>query len=468
MRLFIVLQFLIPILARADYFDPSVNRGAVTHTFRSPGGVTEICVQMKPFPGLSYDNTVLKRENKLCSYDFYASDVATCSKNYRTDPGVNIHKIPAGMSREDFEKNECTKRKPTEGKKLGSFRQSLTCDYSPALLAYYAVSQFFYGAGNVQPSVIRTMDLDEHRKITSMGIASTQTNEQKEVHRSWLKYQAIEADVVGFTRRQPKHASQIFTKDQREIYGAIEDDVHGAEKYKGVSIPGGVDAFMRTPFFQALTKLESYDRLAPTLNQESVQTLALAKDMTDMLSLDYLLSQQDRFGNIKSLYFYYYLDPNGHLVVEQKIHAKELKPGGEPTDKQKRAQKQAEDMQARGAILARQAFLKANECAITKDNIVKQHDLLGKVAHMSPVMYQRVLDFRNEIEKPEIQSYFKTEVLLTDEDVKEITSNARSLAQLLHSRCLAGKLRLDLDLDAFLRDGRLPQDTRSQCGNIDL
>jgi hypothetical protein len=292
------------------------------------------------------------------------------------------------------------------------------------------------------------MDLAEHRKITAMGLSSTNTEEQNYIHRDWAKYQAIENDVPGFVRRNPVQASQLFTKDLKQLYGAIKEETKGGEKDAPINVPGGVDAFMRTASFQALAKPASYAALAPNLTAETVQALTEAKEIGDMLVLDYLLSQQDRFGNIEAFGRYFYIDAGGALQSELL---------------RKNDEQQGEDMKAKGAVLVRSIFLKSNECGVAKDNIVKQKGLLGMVAHLSPETYHSVLDFSRDVLKPEVQDFFRTEVLFTDADVKVLTSNAQTLASLLQARCRSGALRLDLDLAAFLKTKAFPQDTRGLC-----
>ncbi len=166
------------------------------------------------------------------------------------------------------------------------------------------------------------------------------------------------------------------------------------------------------------------------LNEANLQKVMNLIDASEMIVLDTILNQNDRFGNI------HYKTEN--VFVKQK-------PDG--TIKLKLKKKPKGDQTA-GQLTVKKMILKDNDCGVAKINIAKQANLSAKISHMNPETYSRLQKFSQMIELPEVISFFKNEMHFTEDDFRGFHQNLTELASELRQRCETRKLKLDLDLDA--------------------
>src|SRR5207342_1282336 len=89
---------------------------------------------------------------------------------------------------------------------------------------------------------------------------------------------------------------------------------------------------------------------------ENVQKMVQLKDAADLIVIDTLMNQQDRFGNIHYLTTHYYVD------------TKDLNQDGSARFKSSR-DLTSEEAARVGAVQIKKMLLKDNDCGVAKENI---------------------------------------------------------------------------------------------------
>jgi len=167
------------------------------------------------------------------------------------------------------------------------------------------------------------------------------------------------------------------------------------------------------------------------------------KDLSDMLLIDTVLGQQDRFGNIHFETKYYFPVRNeGGFKISSKDNLEEIPEALRPL-----------------AVSAKEMVLKDNDCGVAKENRIKAAGLLDRVAHMSPDTYRRLLQLEQAGDAN--RDFFQRTLLFTDSDYRQVMGNLREVATKLKSACESGRLKLDLDIDLHFSGAELP--TRFRC-----
>jgi hypothetical protein len=168
---------------------------------------------------------------------------------------------------------------------------------------------------------------------------------------------------------------------------------------------------------------------------ENAQKMVQLKGAADLIVIDTLMNQQDRFGNVHYLATYYYLDP------------KDLDRDGSP--KLKSSQNLTLEEAARvGAVQIKKMLLKDNDCGVAKQNIAKQVGLADRIAHLDPKTYLLFLHLDAVADLAEAKEFFIREMVFIADDYANVRHNLKDLATKLHQACLLGGLKLDLDLQA--------------------
>ncbi len=423
-------------VAHADLFSTKAPRGQSRVEYTSPGKVDEVCIIPKGFPGLEADAKELEKLQKLCAFDFYGPSgekkdiiTASCPKLTSTNPGVEIEEVPAGTSVADYVANECVKDANRSGKKLAKFKQSISCSYAPAILSYYQVAAALGGSIEVPGTVIRTMDLAEHRKITALALP----NSKDTIHDTWVSWKSAEADPKNYKKKE-----RLFTDDFEQIYGALSKNPGGELKYSEIN--AGLKGFKNSKGWENVRNSAPIAKMVKADLASAAQTMIQMKDISNFLVMDYILSQQDRFGNIHAVEMYYAFDGK---------------------DVKKRKKKNDKDVALAGEIVVKELLLKDNDCGMRPDdNVAKNEKMLQAIRHMAPKNYKKLLEFAAAVKTPEVASYFQTEMLATSDDVKTVQKNTADAVTILQAACKSGDLKLDLDLEGYLAGKDL---SKSEC-----
>jgi len=412
-------------------------RGQETINHVAPTGTVEFAIRSMPFPGHPeiYSKKDIEKEKELAEVDFYDGkttdglEIVLIPKTYSTSPGLNVHavKLPTGMSRLSYAEAHATKSHSSGDKVIAKYKQTIPTHftYSPSILGYYHLSRFL-DTGHVEPAIVRTMDVAAHKPLADLGKAKAiGSNNRKQ----WTELRALD----------DAHSNPaLYTDDGKQLCGALQANPTGEESYPHLSDLGGAGALAASSEFSKVTnsnplKLNCKDD-SGNPNQAAVQQIVQIKDLSDMVLMDFIMSQADRFsGNMHSQKIYVWIE-NG--ILKHKARK------SDPT-------KAAEQKIPPEAVLINRIIMKDNDAGLISGNSAKSYHLLEKISHMDPKTYNRLLDLQNELQKPEVAQWYQTELLFTATDFSTMKNNVDQAVGILTARKDKG-LFLDANVSAAL------------------
>jgi hypothetical protein len=412
-----------------------VVRGEKIVELPVPGRGAEVCVIPKHFPNAAYSGNDPKAESQLCSIDEYTNG-AVCPKTNSTNPGLDFYSLPEGFTSQQVEAAHC---KTPGAKKIAKYKLSTSCSYTPSILGYYHLSRILGGIANVPPTVLRTVDRQNHVALGHTALGETASSSL--IHQTWSALLAQLTAGAGASKRD-----FLLTDDFSQSYGALSVNPTNEQFYKEF-FNGGSNNVARAATFRDKNPIVAMlarnadvsTFVGRTFNPENVQTMVQLKDAADLIVIDTLMNQQDRFGNIHYLETYYYRD------------VADLNPDGSAKLKSSRILTPAEAAKV-GAVQVKQMLLKDNDCGVDKQNIAMKAGLLNRVAHIDPVTYRGILHLNAIADSTETNTFFLQELVFTANDYANVRRNLKDLATSLHQKCSQRRLRLDLDLQRHFSD----------------
>ena len=430
----------------------------IRHT--ASNGTVELAIRSAGFPGHPeiYGKKDIEKEKELAEIDFYGGktkdglDIVAIPKTYSTSPGINIHavQLPAGTSRLGYAASHTGKTHPESAKVVAKFKQSIPTHftYSPSILGYYHLSRFL-DAGHVEPAIFRTMDVESHKPLADLGKAKAAGSNNRQ---QWTELRALDDSHSNRT---------LYTKDGKQLYGSLQANPSGEAQYPHLSDLSGVNAFAGSGEFGKVASPSAlklnYKDAGGKLNQAAVQQLVLVRDLADMVLMDFIMSQADRFsGNMHSEKIYVWIE-NG--VVKQ-------------TTRKSNPVKAAEQMKdiPPDAVLVNRMIMKDNDAGLISGNSAKAGHLLERIGHMSPKTYSRLLDLQKELQKAEVAQWYQTELLFTPANFMTMKDNVDQAVSILASR-KDKALFLDASLSAALgaEDNKQPEpEEKPDHGKVDI
>lgn len=429
----------------ADVYEGSLHReaerGVRTVTFKVPGDrADEIAVIPKHLPFAKYrgkdGDKDAADETRLASYDFNKAGaaesgvVAICPKRTSTSAAVDVYEIAADSTRpEKLTASYCASVEKT-GKCVAKFKQTdnqFTTTSTASILGYYHVSRALGDICEIKPAVLRTMDIEQHKKVvklaSEMGVRGT-------IAKSWGLFKEYYANPKG-----SEVARTLFTSDFTQIYGALLENTTGEENYaEWLSVGTDLSA---TRAFQRMASSKSAAAIlgSKTFTQSNVQALVAMRDMSEMILLDYLLAQSDRLtgGNISDYSFAYYLE-DGKVKSTKASKASEI-PAGAPK------------------VIVKKLTIKDTDAGLLNTNTFEKKGYLAQIRHMHPATYDRLQKFAQKwTEDPAVKEFFHRECTFSNSQVTRFDKYLRNAATTLRTRKEDGTLRLDLDLDDYFKD----------------
>lgn len=415
-------------------------QGTARTEFRSPNGLTELCVVPKRWPGGSYRASDQTQEAQLCRLDFYGN-VGICPKYSSTNPGVLMVKPDGRYDKHEIDSSDCNVDQMNL-KVVAKFKQSLSCSNTSSILAYYQISRILGDAGHVPVAVIRTMDLEVHKDLTKKANRNFFFFSRDQIARTWRQYRAV--------HRHPERYPGIVDTSVTQIYGALSDNVQNEESYVEVSGTGGYESryqrFMQLePFLRVASSRSVAELVGCTKFTKVAPIVTQMKDVADMVVLDTLLNQQDRIGNIHFRLFWYVLNPEVPGQIER-IKSQARWVGGHAVI----PPEESREMQGRTAVLVKEMLLRDNDCGVTKNNMMARVGALERVRHISYLTYSQLVNFEKSLSSPQARNYFLKEMLFSPDQFQELKLNALKARQVLQGRCRAGQLRFDVDLADYV------------------
>ncbi|WP_135506440.1 hypothetical protein [Roseovarius aestuariivivens] len=467
--------FLAAAMAASPGFATDAVQGDAV-TFTSPKGVTERCVRIAPIPGGEYSKGDQKDEAAFCAIDLYANDVALCPKTWSTSPGMMVYDITSGPyagKRAAFERNACQEGKSANrlaGDNLAKFKVTMNAKgtsgtYSASPLLYYHFSRYFDMAVKVPVTVWRSMDAAMHAsEVARPGLAISGGNRSARMnHAGWRHLVDAEANPGSYSP-----TDDIFTADRAQIYGVLTSspghrygsEINGTRK-SGWGKGQNLD-FQETPAFLALRDpaplIEAIDAglrkgrkdaqinrdLGPDVSRE--QMAYWMRELSEIVLLDFIFSQQDRVGNIDFTPYYYWAE-NGKLKHKKARHH-------EPGDS---------DVPA-GAQLLRRTNLNDNDAGgrVAYANFAKSTQMLEKLRHFDGKVYARLIALDRDLQAGgEIYRWLESSLGLKPSEVAQVVKNTRLATGILQESCRRGALRFDLNPKTFFLTGAVTPDAVS-------
>ena len=473
------LLLLLSLVSVSGWLSASSEVRGDVRTFTSPTGVEESCVALAPMPGGSYSPSDRNQEKKFCSIDFYDSNVALCPKFFSTSPGTLVYQISSGPyagNPKGFEHDVCPRGKimhkeadgPPISYKVTMNARGTSGTFSTAALLYYHFSRYFGTRTLVPMSVYRSMDRKVHlERVTEPGLRySARHQSLKMNHAAWQR-------LAGAERKPESYhpTDELFTRDRKRIYGIFlhpSGKRYGAE-FNGTRRSGWGDGqnrdFQKTapylalrsglPLEQAIEAGLKQARRDPTLRKSMghhvsrAQMVSWMQDLTEIVLLDYIFSQQDRIGNIDYLEYWYWKE-NGQLK-----------------SRPARGKHPPADLKSFEPLKLRRSVLNDNDAGgrLAYVNYAKRTGMLEDLHHYNPQLYRRLMRLADDYaRKGELYHHLETTFGLSPKQVAMIVKNTREAARILRRGCEKGKLRFDLLPDDFMLRGKVTESGISCSG----
>lgn len=401
--------------------------------FISPTGLTETCKIASitgSAQGIEYSQKDLKKQKKLCKMNFHSNEnlfkykglkskLAVCPKVKNTSPGLEVFVLKEGVERESFLQNECGKKVKLTAKKLAKYKVSTSCGYVPSMLGYYHIGRLL-NIGNVPVAVLRTMDLEEHIKKSEQGIELTKD------FSGWLP-----KNWVQLNKQLKNKSSKMVTVEKDKSFGALLENPKGELSYSAM-FGSGTSGYLKTKLYKQAKKRGLITKQF-SKGLSNIGSIFALKDFTDMLIIDSLLSQFDRYGNANAYQYYYYFEND--VLIEEKF--------------QKENPEQAALMKTKGAKLVKRLLLKDNDCGIAFRNRTLDDKALNKIRHYSLETYTKLEKLNLKMNDAGFISFLKSNLLFSDSDVAKVKANTASVYELIKSGVESGKVFLDLNPGEF-------------------
>lgn len=452
------------------YMDLKTSRGEKILTFAK----NEICVIPRKFPNIdpkkqgqsNYSAKDLENELELCHMDFQAPTpmakssvenyaVGICPKLHNTNPGLEIYEIGAGLTKQSQEAKICDMPSDLrDGTKLAKYKLSTSCSYTPSILAYYHVSRIMGDILKVPPVVLRTMDAEAYKAVPLKG--------KKTLSKGGVIAATWKAVINQLNNpASDKRAPYLFTSDYMQTFGGLIKNAKGEADWLEISNDAGGEQIARGKAFmqeQVYLDLINSNVAAKFVGQEwtqdNVQRLRVMGDAADMLVMDYILRQEDRFNNIA-----YKLEVTG-LVKDASgkldIKSSDVKKA-DSTDELNAALKEFTTKYGASAFAIRRMMLKDNDCGVAveagvaRTGIAEKLKMLESIRHMKKSTYDQLQRFHAYLSGASSGSYakdfFMRETMMTDKDYTQFALNTKRLAEGTKALCNAGQLHLDLQLE---------------------
>lgn len=401
----------------------SLTFAAQSFTHESSQGTKEIC-EITTFPGVKYSNKEIEKMKKLCQLDWHAQNkvwerkeqltsIALCPKLIKTSPALEFFSLNSDTTRTEAE--DSCEDVSESGKKFAKFKVSISCAYSPNILAYAHFSRFF-DMFEVPLSVYRTYDKKSYLEYVKKGHELTINNE------TWLGKNWKQ--LLSFIN---SNHQEIISNDKSVAFGAFSETIKGEEVYNEFTGNDQRD-YLKSESFKLLKERKSLALIYPK-TIKNLGKIYVLKDFSDMLILDALMSQYDRYGNVHYYKYYYYLK-DGKLKREKE---------------DKDDLEQESRMSDLGAVLFKRAVLKDNDCGIRFQNLTLDHGGLKKIRHLSSATYQKLLEFEKLMSEQAFKTWLKTDLHFVDSDIAILSNNLSKLLGLIRPMVNKGEILLDLN-----------------------
>jgi hypothetical protein len=439
--------------------------------YTSPNGITEACVAIEHADGGAYSDADAAQERALCAIDFYSGGHALCPKTFSTSPGTLVYDISSGRyagRATAFEADHCAEHHVLHESVSGapvSFKMTMnrrdtSATFAPASLLYYHFSRYFGTEVLVPVSVYRSMDREAHyQRVVRAGVAASSRSGSSAMNRAG--WQTLERGAKDPASYRPSR--ELYTDNGRQIFGVLlENDGrrYGAE-INGTRESGWGSGqnrdFQETAPFLALRHdaplaaavrhgIETARR-DPILDDAMqadptpLQMLFWMTELSEIVLLDFISSQQDRVGNIDYVEYWYWIE-------DDRIRQRRASGRQPPTE-----------IAGFAPERVRRSVINDNDAAgmVPYANFAKTTGMLENLRHFPPETYRRLQRLAADFENAgPLYRWLSDSFGLTERQVAQARNNALEAARILAAACRDGRLHLDLDPRAFLAGEPVP------------
>jgi hypothetical protein len=326
-------------------------------------------------------------------------------------------------------------------------------------------------------------------EIALGGVALTENNANLvRINTGWHTLVDTINDPSSYIRTDTYGGPQdLISSDGDTVYGVLLDgsgQTYGPELDRSIDTPWSVktyDELEMTPTFTALVSdapldvaisfgrsqaLDNFSEEQDQAENLSPQQLAFSMhDLSEVLLIDYIMSQQDRLGNIEYKPYFYWLD-NGH-VMRTEANGRTAGEGKVPEDTVHILRMRLDDNDMGG----REEYT----------NHTELFGMLEKLRHFDAKTYRRLMMLNADLQSAGPVYIWLSENLglsggpiyrpiftglaerlgIQVSKVQMIVDNTARAAEILRSACEDGTLRFDLEPKQFFANGYVTPETQS-------
>jgi hypothetical protein len=320
------------------------------------------------------------------------------------------------------------------------------------------------------------MDRDAHlHRVASRGPALAQG---RMIAAGWNVVNSAEKNPAGYV---PTNEFYYGDPQDRLLFGVIlknRGERYGAEfngNRAGKGYPEQYASLQKTPAFIALANhADVLDALPIAVSQSkkdpvvgkalgatlpNEQMMFWMQELSEILILDHIFSQQDRPGNIDYTWDWYYVDEAGEFKsvrTDSKVSRSGMS-SIQPPDEVKQSGRR---------YLIQKTQLNDNDAGGRRyTNFTQKFGLLAKLRHLNPVTYRQLVRLAKDLEaKGPLYRYLHDAFFISDANADLISQNAIQAAQILQGTCKAGTMKFDLSPEAYLVKQQIEQ-AQVDCEN---
>lgn len=414
----------------------------------SKNGVAEKCFYPEKVLGYSVDKKQAKNFEKLCDIDPYSmksqnTDIKPalmCPKLMSSSPGLYLIENNSYLETEQFKSTVCATRRPqklingVEYKKLAKFKTSLGFTKAHSSVVYNYLSKMVFENLTVPEAVFRTLDYTEQRKESAFAM--------KQITRLQIPKTQIIVDSWEWLNQT--YAAKLPTTelkfDDSTILGILIKDFKAIQYVELAAGPSSQTETEKNQVYRNVFSEKPIIQNYSQIQKTEIQNLFESQGISEMLVIDSILSQKDRYGSYGNIHYIpYWLKISGSNFdfikatledSEKRVEAAEIK-----------------EKQAQGYFLIKRISLLDNDAAIKspKENSNMKRNVPARIRHLSQRTYSKIQNLNRMFENNQNIQEFKNAFMLKETEMKNIETNLKSVSEILKTNCLSGFLKLDLN-----------------------
>ena len=302
----------------------------------------------------------------------------------------------------------------------------------------------------------RTMAVSDMKSYITDGLAD---GVNKSIRAGW-RILSQRLNMEG--KKAATDAKAIVPGDSSMLYGALSDNPRGEDDcnfFRGSSMLGSSYSRLITN-----PNISASDFLANMPRGQALQLLLNASDVSAAVVLDNIMEQADRNGNTHMRAYFHYISQE-----DNRLHYKKMtKPEREALRKLRNRKTDlitARDIYAiagpnkdhdaapDSAVVLNRLMFKDNDDGLS--GVKKFSTSVDAIRHFNPLVYARLQWLArlatNPETEPQVRIYFQSRLHVTKNVYEKVFKGVIASADKLKSQFEAGNLRLDLDLEDYLR-----------------